>query len=73
MRRYGSPLRGEVLNIQRRCHLYTGAANTRVYTVVCYWIAQNQKTVVLQFSCLVKIVLIENQYVEKFELNMIDV
>ena len=30
---YGSLLRGEVLSIQRRCGLYTGAANTRVYTV----------------------------------------
>ena len=31
---YGSLLGGGVLNIQRRCNLYTGAGNTRVYTVV---------------------------------------
>ena len=30
---YGSLLRGEILNIQKRCGLRTGAANTRVYTV----------------------------------------
>ena len=41
---YGSPMRGEVLNIQRRCGLYTGAANTRVYTVDIFndgsWVRQ---------------------------------
>ena len=30
---YGSLLRGEILNIQRRCSLCTGAANARVFTV----------------------------------------
>ena len=31
---FGLLLREEVLEIQKRCDLYTGAANTRVYTVI---------------------------------------
>ena len=33
---YGSLLIGEVLNIQKRCSLYTGEVNTQVYHIDCH-------------------------------------
>ena len=50
---YGSLLRGEILNILRRCGLYTGAANTRVYTVA---ISRRAESSMVRAMCGVKLV-----------------
>ena len=45
---YGSLLRGEVLNIQRRCGLYMRAINTSDGTINCNWNQESKELMIFK-------------------------